>query len=288
MRRILIGLSVAACLVSCRAAHSLSDATRDLLHSRVVAKVGRHKLHLSELEPYIPAGTSREDSLALALQYIQSWAVDRMFVDMAEAQLSKDQLDVSRELEEYRVSLLKYRYEQLYINERLDTTVSMQEVTDYYEAYADRFVLDVPVLRARYMVIAADSPALEVIKRKMSSYRVEDVMEADSLAWSSAQRYEDWSDTWIDAVSLAREFGIDHATMLSRLRRGFIELPDGRGNVRIAYVTDMIREGRPAPLEYCVPRIEDIILTARKHALVSDLERDLLEDARTKDKLVIY
>ena len=56
----------------------------------------------------------------------------------------------------------------------------------------------------------------------------------------------------------------------------------------MAYVVDLVKKGEPAPLEYCADRIRDIILSARKHELVSGLEQELLNDARNKEKFVIY
>ena len=51
-----------------------------------------------------------------------------LFMDMAETELSKGEKDVSREIESYRRSLLKYRYEQKYVNQRLDTAVTEADI----------------------------------------------------------------------------------------------------------------------------------------------------------------
>ena len=73
-------------------------------------------LFKSDLDKVIPAGLPEEDSLRLANQYINSWALEHVFIGVAEQQLSKAEKDVMQELEAYRRSLLKYRYEQLYVN----------------------------------------------------------------------------------------------------------------------------------------------------------------------------
>jgi DNA repair protein RadC len=83
-----------------------------------VAQVGDSRLSKEELLAFIPSGITPEDSLRLAEQYINSWATDQVYLQIAEQQLSKEELDVTKELEEYRRSLIKYRYEQRYINER--------------------------------------------------------------------------------------------------------------------------------------------------------------------------
>ena len=207
---------------------------------------------------------------------------------MASEQLSKSEKDVSKELEAYKNSLLRYRYEQRYVNERLDTTVSRTEIEDYYDAHNDLFVLDIPILKARFLDIMEDSPNYETIRRRMSSNKYEDIAEADSLAYSSALRYVDWSDRWIDAVTLAREFGTDYGTMLTKLSGSYIEMREERGDIKVAYILDTRRAGTLAPLEYCEDRIRNIIISTRKQKLLTTLEQDLLDNALSKENFIIY
>ena len=284
------GLFILLLLVtaSCQLVHRVSDSAAELFGDEVVARVGDHRLLRSALASSIPAGVSAEDSIGLSQQYIQAWAEELLFLDMADAQLSKEEKDVSLELEEYRRTLLKYRYEERYINERLDTLISDEEVRTYYQDHQDRFRVDRPLLKARYMVIPSNSRSLKTIKALMASEDAAETLAADSLAFTAALRYVDSSDNWMDAILLAREMGTDEVSLMKALRNRFIEIPDDAGNLRVAYIADMVRKGDPAPLEYCAERIREIILSARKHDLVSGLERDLLMDARNKGKFVIY
>lgn len=261
---------------------------RELREGKIVAKVGRHCLYSSELSAYIPDGITPEDSTAMALQYINSWATDLLFTDLALKELPKGDKDISKSLEEYRRALLKHRYEQNYVSERLDTLVTEAEIEQYYESHKDIFKLETPIMKVRFMTISSDSPSLEMIRKKMSSDKPEDLLEADSLAYSAALRYTDYAGRWVNAIVLSREFGTDYVTLLSSLKNGFIEIPDGDGLVRIAYVADMIRVGKTGPLEYFAETVKDIILSERKHLLLNGLERDLLEEARSQENFVIY
>ena len=269
-------------LMSCRAISSfLSD-------DEAVAEVGLQRLYRSELNALIPKGMSVEDSVRLARAYINTWALDQVFIAIADEQLSKSEKDVSKELEDYRRSLLKYRYEQLYVNERLDTSVSEDKVEEYYIANTRKFELQRPVVKTRYLRIAADSPVLKTIRRKMSSDQVQDIMDADSLAYSSALKFTAWGNRWIDIAVLAGEFGTDHVSLLSSMKGGWVEMSDSTGVMNIAYISEIIRAGQTAPLEYCTPQIKDMIISARKQALITGLEQDLLKDAREKGQFVIF
>ena len=268
-------------LASCKA---ISDF---LEKGEVVARVGDAKLKVEELQKAIPNGISSEDSLAFAKQYIDSWALDQVIMDVAKSQLSAEELDVSAELEAYKRSLLKYRYEQLYVNQRLDTLVSQDQIDEFYEKYPDRLVLQRPIVRARYMSIPANSPMLRTIKKKMSSSRVADLIEADSLAYSAAYRFTTWEENWVDATVFAREFGLEASSVLASLRQGWVERTDTTGVLSVGYVTEIMPAGRKAPQEYCTQIIKDMIISARKHELIVNLEQDLLNDARKNGKFEI-
>lgn len=269
-------------LASCRA------ISRFLHDDEVVAEVDGVVLYRSDLDDVLPTGLSDEDSLRLAAQYINSWASDQVFLGIAEQQLSKAEKDVTKELEAYRKALLKYRYEQLYVNERLDTSVSVDLVQQYYDAHADKFVLERPVLKARYLRISSKSPLKDQIKKKMSSSESSDVLEADSLSYSAALKFQTWNGRWIDISVLSGEFGVDNATLLAKRKGNWIEAEDTTGIMNIAYIEAFKDKGEMSPVEYCTPVIKDMIVSVRKQELINSLEQNLLEDARQNGKFKTY
>lgn len=284
MRRIvlifIIGI-VLPTLTSCRAISSF------LSKEEAVAEVGSARLYRSDLNMVIPKGIAYEDSVRLAKSFINTWALDQVFLSIAEQQLSKSEKDVTKELEDYRTSLLKFRYEQLYVNERLDTAVSDDKVEEYYRAHKDRFILRRPLVKARFLKISAESPTLKELKKKMSSEEVNDLFEADSLAYSSALKFEIWQNNWVDIALVASELGMDYTSVLASVRGKWVERTDTTGVLAVAYISEIISEGHVAPIEYSTPAIKDMIISARKQQLVSTLERDLLNEARENGQFVI-
>ena len=255
---------------------------------QVVARVGSERLYHSELDNYIPDGTSPEDSAAIVLQYINSWATEHLFQKTAESRLSKEEKNVDKELEAYRRSLLRYRYEQHYINDRLDTLITSAQLEEYYEAHAASLELARPILKVRFVDIMTDSPNYEEIMEKLPSEGGQALKDLDSLAYVSAPRFFDSSDTWMDAAVLAREFGTDWPTMLSKLKDKYIIFNyEDRGETRAAYVFAVQYKGQ-APLEFCRNSIRDNILSERKRELLNNLEQDLLKNAQDKKEFIIY
>ena len=282
MRKLTALILALVCLNAC---NTISSIIHD---DDVVARVGQEKLYLSQVEKYIPEFVSAEDSLNLVRQYINSWATEILYQQVAQEQLSESEMDVTAELEDYRKSLLKFRYEQRYIGERLDTLVTDDQKKEYYSTHQELFQLDRPILKVRFLDIAKNSQSRDKIVKLMSSKEYEDNIQAAELASSAALKYFDSSDRWTDAIVLAREFGTDYADMLAAMRGNVIKIePEDRSDVLIAYVVE-IRKNGVAPMEYVEDRICDYILSARKQELLTTLERDLLEDALDRKTFVIY
>ncbi len=268
---------------------SSCNAVQGLIHDDVVvAKVGKHKLYRSELRKYIPSGVSSSDSTNLALQYINSWASGQIYSDMAVSQLSKADQDVTAELESYKRSLLRFRYEQQFVNERLDTLITEDQMTTFYKSHQSLFNLERPILKVRFIDIVKTSEQRESLIKKMSSNRPSDVVAVDSLARVYAIRYFDNSQTWMDASTLAKEFGTDYLTMLSQYKNNYISIESSdMSDVKVAYVREIKKTG-VAPFEFCTDRIREYILSERKRELLVALEQRLLDEASDKGQFVIY
>lgn len=260
-----------------------------LIHNdEVVARAAGRRLYRSEVVKFIPPGLPASDSLALARQYINAWAGELILTSMAQKQLSKSERDVSREIEDYRSSLLKYRYEQHYLRERLDTAVSDEQIEEHYRANIALYRLDVPIVKARYVRFPSSCPLRESIIERLSSDSEEDAVVLDSLSWSVVGKFTDYGGRWVDMVTLSRDFGMDYGTLIAAMRNALIDLVDEQGTENVAYVSAITPSGRPAPLEYCSERIRDAIISQRKHVLSSTLEQDLLNDALENGTFVIY
>lgn len=282
MRKIASLLILVLSLSSCQMMSSfIHDDT-------LVARVGDRKLYISEVQQYIPGYVSSEDSVNLALQYINKWATELLYLDLAEIELSKDELDVTAELEDYRKSLLKYRYEQRYVNERLDTLVTEDQLQDYYNENQSSFQLERPVLRYRFIDIPRNFLDKDVLIKKVCSRDYDSQEGIDSLSLKSVLKFTDNTDRWTDIAVLAKDFGMDYRELLPKLSNSRIDIEDpDSGERKLAFVCEIQYTGT-APLECCESMIREILLNVRKHELLLTLEQDLLKDALDHQKFVIY
>ncbi len=250
----------------------------------IVAELGSYKLTSYDVSSYLPDNISKEDSLYLSQQYINRWKQDHMLLYLAETQLSDADKDVSKELDSYRIALLKYRYEQKYINQKLDTSVTDAQIQEYYTVNKDKFILEIPILKTRFVKLSVDSPNLNEIKKKLASSDENDIAVLDSLLFNSALLYTSYGNTWVDAISFAKDFDMDYNTVLSKMRNNYISIEADNSILCIAYVFDIKYAMQIAPLEYIKGSIKDNILSIRKQKLLHNLEKDLLQQANSFDK----
>lgn len=259
-----------------------------LQDDKVVARVGHDRLYLSAVQDHIPDGVPYEDSVGFARRYIESWAKDRIFEAIALERLGKADTQIEEELQNYRLALLKYRYEREYLSKALNPEISDSDVEEYYESHKEQFNLTHPIVKARFLDLMEDAPYKEFMVHRLSTVSAVELALLDSIAGIDAIKYYDSSGEWMDARVLAREFGMDFQDLYSRARDNLVVVPyEQSSEERMAYFFEVKFDGT-APLDYCEPEVKEILLSARKRELIEKLEQSLLDDARKNKRFVIY
>ena len=92
-----------------------------------VAQVFESTLSRSEIIDFIPNGTSSEDSLLMAQNYIRNWVTQKLLLHKAIENLSNEEMNIQKQVEDYRTSLLIYQYKQKLIAQRLMDEISAVE-----------------------------------------------------------------------------------------------------------------------------------------------------------------
>ena len=63
--------------------------------------------------------------------FIDSWIRRQLIIHQAESNIDKSELNFSKELEEYRNSLIIYKYETMLVEKKLDTVITDAEIEKY-------------------------------------------------------------------------------------------------------------------------------------------------------------
>ena len=254
----------------------------------VLARIGKDVLYKSEVEKLVPEGTSSQDSAYMVDQYVQSWALVRLMTMKALEQLTPDERDISKEIESFRNDLLSFRYEKMFMESRIDTAVSPEQVKDYYEAHPESFKYDYPVVKARYIVINSRSPYYSNIKELYKSKDEDKVAELSELSRSYAERYEDYGGRYVPIPQLAKDVGMMVSDLEEISAKQNYYILEGEQKNTLIFFIDRYAPQSLTPLEYNEEKIKDAIISIRKQEILSKLEQDLLKEALENKKLQKY
>ncbi len=254
-------------------------------NDQVVAEVNGYRLYEKDVRNLIPPGTPYQDSIMMLQQYVNSWSLKYLLLAKANNQLSKEDKDVEQEVEDYRNSLIAYRYEKLYLETRLDTIVHESQAREYYMTNSHNILLSNSVVKGRVVKISNGSPNLERIKNMYRVNSLEEIDELESLCYNSADKYNNFNNQWTDIAMVARELPMDLYQCENELKANdFIETKDSLYSY-FAFFTEKILPGNTPPFEYHLPKIKEIIIGKRKQDLIRKLEKELIEEAQNNNTI---
>ena len=254
----------------------------------VLAKIGKDVLYKSDVAKLVPPGTSPEDSAYMVDQYVQNWALVRLKTLKATEQLTPDERDISKEIESFRNDLLSFRYEKMFMESRIDTVVSREQIEEYYEEHPQSFKYDYSVVRARYIVINMRSPYYARIKELYKSKEEDKVAELEELSRSYAERYEDYGGRLVSIPQLAKDVGMMVTDLEEIAAKQSSYILEGEQKNTLIFIVSRYAPHSLTPLEYNEEKIKDAIISIRKQEILSKLEQDLLNEALENKKLQRY
>jgi hypothetical protein len=253
-----------------------------------VARVYDVYLFPADLDRLIPDGVSPEDSARIARRLVEEWIRETLLLNRAEQYLSEEQKDVGKQLEEYRSSLLTFKYKQKLLSQNLDTVVSDQEMQSYYDLNSSNYILDNDVVKVNYIKVPMDAPQISDVRRWYKSDQPEDLDNLEKYCISYASNYLVNGEKWLRFANLidAASLKIDNPTNYLNYNKN-IEINDSSFYYFI-HIIDRVQEGSVSPLDLVKDDIRSVIINKRKITFIEDLENSVYKDGRAKNKVEIY
>ncbi|MDR2585298.1 MAG: hypothetical protein LBC84_03630 [Prevotellaceae bacterium] len=253
----------------------------------VIAEVNKKQLLISDVVYLIPTGLPAQDSIALLRQYINTWALAHLMEAKALKELPKEQRDVSQAIEEYRRSLLVFQYEKMFVETRIDTSITLNDLTKTYQENSALFTLSEPIAKVRLIKISLDSPYLEMVRSLYRTKSIEETNKLEEMISSSAEKYETYNGQWIGASNLSKELPVSTEEVIRSIPRGYLECIDNFFAYYTAFI-EVIPANSIGPIDYAETSIRSIILGKRKQQLLKNLEKEVLEEGWKNNQLKVY
>lgn len=254
----------------------------------IVAECYDKKLYADELGGLVPSSAGKLDSLTQVNAFIDSWVRRQLLVHQAEMNLPPSELDFTKQLEDYRTSLVIYAYETQLIEQYLDTVVSQEEISTYYEEHKENFQLRSTMVRVAYVILDADCKQEKDFKKLLSDRDTLDVARLDDLASQHAKSASLDVDTWMRLDDFLTIVPIEIFNHESFLRKNRFVSFEKDGFVYMVRFEDYLLEQSVSPLELEEARIKNIILLKRQKELLERMQSELYEQAKNEKVFEIY
>jgi len=256
---------------------------------RVLAQVEGEYLFLSDLAGVVPQGISHSDSIALAKNFINNWVKNRLMIVQAERNLTEEQLDFSKQLEDYRNSLVIYHYETLLIDQELDTVVTDAQIMSFYQSHLGDFELKENILRAYYAIVNNETPLLDLV---LEIFDLPDALAVDSLLY-----YEKSDDMlslsvdtsyWMSFFQFQQIIPIESYNQELFLKNKRLIRIEENGMVFLVKVVNFKIKDDISPLEVERQDIRHIIINQRKVRLIKKVRDDIYKKALYNNDFEIF
>lgn len=256
---------------------------------RVLAQVEGEYLFLSDLTGVVPQGISHSDSIALAKNFINNWVKNRLMIVQAERNLTEEQLDFSKQLEDYRNSLVIYRYETLLIDQELDTVVTDAQIMSFYQSHLGDFELKENILRAYYAIVNSETPLLDQV---LEVFDLPDALAVDSLLYfeKSDDMLSLSVDTsyWMSFFQFQQIIPIESYNQELFLKNKRLIRIEENGMVFLVKVVNFKIKDDISPLEVERQDIRHIIINQRKVKLIKKVRDDIYKKALYNNDFEIF
>ncbi len=254
----------------------------------VVAECYGVKLYADELQDLLPPDISKMDSLTQVSAYIDSWIHRQILVHQAEINLPAEELDFSKQLQDYRNSLVIYAYETQMIEQYLDTVVNDEEIQAYYEEHKENFQLRSTMVRTAYVILDEHCKQTKEFRKLMSNKDTLDLAQLDVLAEQDAVASFLDVDAWVRLEDLLTKVPLEIYNSESFLKRNrFVSFEKDDFTYMVRF-EDYLLEKSVSPIELEREGIKDVLLLKRKKELLSQMSGDLYEKAKKEKMFEIY
>jgi hypothetical protein len=238
------------------------------------------------MEGMFPEGIPPGDSTLIVQAYVNRWVREALLLYEAERNLPKD-LNIDKLVRDYRASLIRNSYEQVVVEQLLDSTITKEELTDFYEKNKEQYQLERPILRCFFVKLPIPVPKTDSLIRFWSAPRGKNLQKLKTYCdrFAVAQRLSD--STWYTVDEIAGELPKNTLTADNVSSKREFRQTDGQ-YVYYFRLLELKNRKEIAPLGYIEEQARKFILHSRKIKVLEQKREDLFELGLRKNDVKIY
>lgn len=271
-------ISALVCVfISMSACEKKSDS-----QSKIIAEYKDKTLDINSIPEDLLKKFSTGDSLNLLQAYVDNWVNNQILLDEAEKYLNDEEKDKSALINDYRNSLIIFEYHRKLMNNQLDTSVSDDEIKEYYENNINNFILRKNIVKIKYIKIDENVADLKKIKNLLLNPSNENDINLKKYAEEKAQNfYLDTNWLFLDDITKEIPLSSDYNQQRFLSSNKFIQLEENN-MLYLLYISDFRIKNNYSPIEFEKDNIKNIINYQRKLEFLKNHQSSLFNNATKK------
>ena len=248
----------------------------------IVVRVKDRSLTSEEIERQIPKGAPSADSLLRAESIVKKWIIDVLMDDVAHRNIGDAKEDIDNLVNEYRRSLIRHRFQERIVKDKISAEISGTDQMEYYEENKEQFVLNENLIKGLFIKVSASAPGLDNVRKWYVSDSEESLEKIEKYSIQNAIIYDYFYDNWVrfDEVMEKIPQKVSNPTQFLRTS-SHLEVSDST-HVYFLNVSDKLLVGNVAPFDYVGTQIQSMLTNKRKINYLRDFGEDLYKDAVKK------
>ena len=254
-----------------------------------VARVNNSYLYREDIKGIVPAGTSKEDSIAITKSFIDRWASQKLLYNAAEVNLSQDkQKEFGSLINQYKVDLYTKAYIEELVKRSVDTLVTDADIKAYYDLNKDNFRTTETLIRLKYIKLDKDHPKFNSIRTKFLSNNKKDIKALNDIS-IQFKSFAFNDSTWVNMNQVYTKLPFITPDNRDKYISDGIsyQYPDST-DVYMVKVVRVLGKNSISPYNYIKPTLQQLIINSRKLELIKKLEKEITDDAIKNNKYEIY
>ena len=278
LHHFLLGISTCLITFSC----TVSEENKQ---KNIIAQIGENVLSKTDLAEKLPQNLNSEDSIYFSEKIISNWLIRQLLYQKALINIRDTDNKLKKQIENYTQDVYIHYYEQMFIDQKLDTLIPKQQITDYYEAQKKDFILTQPAVKPIFIVFPKTTDITRV-KKWFYSTNTNDSDYLKDFTYQFSPRFY-FADTWFLLQDFVSEIPIENIEIQKILSKNGCIMEDSLFYYCIK-TEEIIDKGDFIPFELVNDDIAKILIHKRKQELISNMRNKLYTDALQKNEIQIF
>lgn len=255
---------------------SCSNLNTESPENAIASYSGRY-LNTNEVLKILPENLSQEDSIQWVEEYKRQWLENLIIIEKSRKNLPKPELDIEADLLQYKADILRHKYENFFIKNKINTNVSLSEIKTFYDTNKQNLLSNQTIVKGVYIEIPSSIKDKYKINKWLVSKKEKDQEKLKDYCFKNATIFDDFDNNWIELKQLQLITKSDKIVEKS-IRTGKIIETKNEGLSQFIQINKILPSGSIMPLEYAKPEIIKLIINNRKIQLLKELDLKINQD----------